>query len=266
MSFIHSFDCVSFVVRMLAMNLDPEPLPVPRRLPLPLRRRTCRARRRRAARPAGGVPHRQLRGHGRAAQLRRRAAGVERGRPGACRWRCAARSSRRSATPPGRGIPTASRCGSTRATPAPATAPAGIAISSISCPPAAGRTRTSRPSSRPRSTGPCRTRRRRRRAPCRFSSCAGTGGWRLEAFLPAAVLHGFDPEQNPRLGFCYAVRDAELGEQVAERRVGLPLRGRSDAVERAGAGSGGTGGIRSTRKDRAGPILESDPALFCFST
>ncbi len=40
------------------------------------------------------------------------------------------------------------------------------------------------------------------------------GGYRLEAFLPAAVLTGFDPEQNPRLGICYAVRDAELGDQV----------------------------------------------------
>jgi hypothetical protein len=39
-------------------------------------------------------------------------------------------------------------------------------------------------------------------------------GYSIEAFLPAAVLNGFDPEQNPRLGFYYAVRDAELGEQV----------------------------------------------------
>src|SRR5205823_4254648 len=31
-------------------------------------------------------------------------------------------------------------------------------------------------------------------------------GYLVEAFLPAAVLHGFDPEQNPRLGFYYAVR------------------------------------------------------------
>ena len=38
-------------------------------------------------------------------------------------------------------------------------------------------------------------------------------GYIIEAFLPAAVLHGFDPEQNPRLGFYYSVRDAELGEQ-----------------------------------------------------
>jgi hypothetical protein len=39
-------------------------------------------------------------------------------------------------------------------------------------------------------------------------------GYLLEAFLPLAALYGFDPEQNPRLGFTYAVRDAELGEQV----------------------------------------------------
>jgi hypothetical protein len=40
------------------------------------------------------------------------------------------------------------------------------------------------------------------------------GGYRLEAFLPASVLNGFDPEQNPRLGVFYAVRDAERGVQL----------------------------------------------------
>jgi hypothetical protein len=39
-------------------------------------------------------------------------------------------------------------------------------------------------------------------------------GYLVEAFLPAAVLHGFDPGQSPRMGFYYAIRDAELGEQV----------------------------------------------------
>ena len=39
-------------------------------------------------------------------------------------------------------------------------------------------------------------------------------GYCLEAFLPAAVLNGFDPDQNRRLGFFYAIRDAELGEQL----------------------------------------------------
>jgi hypothetical protein len=47
-----------------------------------------------------------------------------------------------------------------------------------------------------------------------FRSQRTAHGYRLEAFLPAAVLHGFDPEQNRRLGFYYAVRDSELGEQV----------------------------------------------------
>lgn len=39
-------------------------------------------------------------------------------------------------------------------------------------------------------------------------------GYVIKAFLPAAVLHGYDPEQHPRLGFFYAIRDDELGEQV----------------------------------------------------
>ncbi len=38
-------------------------------------------------------------------------------------------------------------------------------------------------------------------------------GYRLEAFLPAEALTGFDPEQHPRLGFFYVVFDAEHGEQ-----------------------------------------------------
>ena len=88
------------------------------------------------------------------------------------------------------------------------------------------------------------------------------GGWRLEALLPAAVLHGFDPEQNPRLGFCYAVRDSELGEQVVERRGGLSLRGRPDVVERAGVGPAGTSGIKAKVQGRTDPAI--GPALFVF--
>jgi hypothetical protein len=38
-------------------------------------------------------------------------------------------------------------------------------------------------------------------------------GYRLELFLPAAALTGFDPEEHPRLGIYYAVRDSELGDQ-----------------------------------------------------
>ena len=39
------------------------------------------------------------------------------------------------------------------------------------------------------------------------------GGYRLEAFLPAAALNGFDPQEHPRLGVYYSVRDQELGDQ-----------------------------------------------------
>ncbi len=45
--------------------------------------------------------------------------------------------------------------------------------------------------------------------------CRGTAtGYRLAAFLPALALTGFDPEQHPRLGIHYLVRDSELGEQT----------------------------------------------------
>ena len=39
------------------------------------------------------------------------------------------------------------------------------------------------------------------------------GGYRLEAFLPASVLNGFDSQEHPRLGVYYALRDQELGDQ-----------------------------------------------------
>ena len=49
----------------------------------------------------------------------------------------------------------------------------------------------------------------------------GARGYFLEAFLPAEVLTGFDPQEHPRLGFTYAVIDRELGEQTFG--VGSPL-------------------------------------------
>lgn len=39
-------------------------------------------------------------------------------------------------------------------------------------------------------------------------------GYRLDLFLPAAVLNGYDPEASPRLGFYACVKDRELGDQV----------------------------------------------------
>lgn len=48
------------------------------------------------------------------------------------------------------------------------------------------------------------------------------GGYRLEAFLPAAALNGYDPDENPRLGVFYAVRDLELGEQALGLSADFP--------------------------------------------
>lgn len=38
-------------------------------------------------------------------------------------------------------------------------------------------------------------------------------GYLLQCWFPAEVLHGYDPEATPRLGFYYYLRDQELGEQ-----------------------------------------------------
>jgi hypothetical protein len=47
-----------------------------------------------------------------------------------------------------------------------------------------------------------------------FRAVRKASGYKVEAFLTAAVLYGFDPEQNLRLGIYYSVHDAELGDQV----------------------------------------------------
>src|SRR5262249_53931193 len=47
-----------------------------------------------------------------------------------------------------------------------------------------------------------------------FRAGAAKRGYMVEAFLPADVLNGFDPDEHPTFGFWYAVRDAELGEQT----------------------------------------------------
>src|SRR5262245_41730257 len=50
-------------------------------------------------------------------------------------------------------------------------------------------------------------------AQVRLAAAISKTGYILEAWLPAAVLYGYDPEAQPRLGFYYALRDAERGEQ-----------------------------------------------------
>jgi hypothetical protein len=53
--------------------------------------------------------------------------------------------------------------------------------------------------------------------------CVNRGrSYRVEAFLPAVVLHGWDPEQNPRLGFFLAVHDQELGTQMSGAGADFP--------------------------------------------
>jgi hypothetical protein len=47
------------------------------------------------------------------------------------------------------------------------------------------------------------------------------GGYRVECFVPAAAMMGFEPGEHPRLGFTYAVIDRELGEQTFS--VGRPM-------------------------------------------
>lgn len=50
------------------------------------------------------------------------------------------------------------------------------------------------------------------------------GGYRLDVFLPAQALTGFDPAEHPRLGFTYAVIDRELGEQTLSAASPLPYQ------------------------------------------
>jgi hypothetical protein len=50
-------------------------------------------------------------------------------------------------------------------------------------------------------------------AEIRLAADVSKTGYLVETWLPASVLFGYDPEAQPQLGFCYALRDAELGEQ-----------------------------------------------------
>src|SRR5262249_6497572 len=58
-----------------------------------------------------------------------------------------------------------------------------------------------------------------------FSARVRAGSYRLAAFLPAAVLAGFDPEQNPRLGVGYLAPDSELGEPPPTGGTDFPPAG-----------------------------------------
>lgn len=49
-------------------------------------------------------------------------------------------------------------------------------------------------------------------------------GYLVEGYIPAAAMTGFDPVENPRLGFTYAVVDRELGEQTLSCASEFPYR------------------------------------------
>jgi hypothetical protein len=56
-----------------------------------------------------------------------------------------------------------------------------------------------------------------------FRAVQSKTGYALEAFFSTAVLNGYDPEQHPRLGLCYAIRDAELGDQYLGMNRDFPI-------------------------------------------
>ena len=49
-------------------------------------------------------------------------------------------------------------------------------------------------------------------------------GYVLEAFISSRALTGYDPAEHPRLGFHYAVRDAEHGSETWCAPEGFPYR------------------------------------------
>jgi hypothetical protein len=57
----------------------------------------------------------------------------------------------------------------------------------------------------------------------RVAASIAKDGYLLEAWLPAKALNGYDPEAQNRLGFCYLLRDAELGEQTSSAGAEFPF-------------------------------------------
>ena len=57
----------------------------------------------------------------------------------------------------------------------------------------------------------------------RIRSHVRSGGYALQAHIPAAALTGFDPAEHPRLGFTYAVIDRELGWQTLTMGPEFPI-------------------------------------------
>jgi len=56
-----------------------------------------------------------------------------------------------------------------------------------------------------------------------FRAYTVKSGYRLEVFLTAGTLYGFDAREHPRLGVCYCVRDQELGDQFSSVNWEFPF-------------------------------------------
>ena len=56
-----------------------------------------------------------------------------------------------------------------------------------------------------------------------FHCKLGKHGYVLQAFLPAAAITGFDPEQHPRWGIYYHLRDRELGDEYLSVNGDFPF-------------------------------------------
>ena len=54
-------------------------------------------------------------------------------------------------------------------------------------------------------------------------SVAAKDGYRMSAYVPAAALTGFNPIDNPRLGFTYYLFDREFGEQTFSMGLQFPF-------------------------------------------
>jgi hypothetical protein len=57
----------------------------------------------------------------------------------------------------------------------------------------------------------------------RAQALTKSGGYQLSAFIPGAALTGFNPQDNPRLGFTYLLLDRELGEQCFSCGLEFPF-------------------------------------------
>ena len=58
---------------------------------------------------------------------------------------------------------------------------------------------------------------------CRSASTGLRAGIGSRRSCPAAALYGFDPQEHPRLGVYYVVRDQELGDQFLSVNWDFPF-------------------------------------------